>query len=120
MNKIIFWISTAIMCLIFCYSAGMYITNFEMITGYFPNLGFPSWLVAPLAALKILGMIAILSRKSQVIKEWAYAGFFFDAVLAFTAHYFASDGAGTIAAVAIVATVVSRVFEGRYFGSKTA
>lgn len=116
-TKVIYWISTGVMCAIFAFSAGMYIFNYDQIVSYFPNLGFPSWLVAPLAALKILGIVAILSKKSKLLKEWAYAGFLFDALLAFFAHYFAADGQGMIAAVAIVATVVSRIFDGKLFNA---
>jgi hypothetical protein len=50
--------------------------NYDKISEYFPKLGFPSWLVAPLAAAKILGIIAVLSNKSKLLTEWAYAGFF--------------------------------------------
>lgn len=115
--NVIYWISTGVMCAIFAYSAQMYIVNYEQIVSYFPNLGFPGWLVAPLAALKILGIIAILSKKSRFLKEWAYAGFLFDSLLAFFAHYFAADGQGMIAAVAIVATVVSKVFDEKLYNS---
>ncbi len=34
----------------------------------------------------ILGLIAIWSNKSATLKEWAYAGFFFNFVLAFLAE----------------------------------
>lgn len=112
-DKIAYWIATAMMCLTFAFSAGMYILNYHEIVQIFPQLGFPSWLVAPLAALKILGIIAILSNKSKLLKEWAYAGFFFDAVLAFAAHYYAKDGQGFIAAIAIVAIIISRIFDDR-------
>lgn len=114
-DKIIYWISTGVMLAIFTFSAGMYIVNYEMICNYFPQLGFPSWVVAPLAGAKILGIIAILTKKSQMLKEWAYAGFFFDAVLAATAHLTADDGAYRLAVVAIVATIVSRIYDGRVF-----
>ena len=105
------------MCAIFAYSAQMYIFNYEQIVSYFPNLGFPGWLVAPLAVLKILGIVAVLSKKSRFLKEWAYAGFLFDSLLAFFAHYFAADGQGMIAAVAIVATLVSKVFDEKLYNS---
>lgn len=110
-NTIIYWIATGLMCLTFAFSAGMYITKYADIVQHFPELGFPGWLVAPLAALKILGIIAVLSNKSKLLKEWAYAGFFFDALMAFGAHYYAQDGQGAISVVAIIATVISRIYD---------
>jgi len=117
LDKILYWISTGIMLAIFAFSAWMYITNYEGVCKYFPQKGFPSWVVAPLAAAKILGIIAILTKKSRMLKEWAYAGFFFDAVLAFGAHFTTGDGVSPFATVAIIALIVSRIFDERLYGN---
>ena len=101
------------MCAIFLFSAGMYLSNYEMVVGFYENLGFPSWMVYPSAIAKILGVIAILSKKSKLLEEWAYAGFFFDAAMAFTAHYMVNDGAGGMAAMALIMVIVSRIFRAR-------
>lgn len=106
---IIYWISTVMMCGIFAYSAGMYFTKTEMVRGFFDMLNYPSYLVYPLATAKILGIIAVLSNKSKVLKEWAYAGFFLDAVLATQAHLDAGHGIG-LSVLAIGVTVISRIF----------
>ena len=90
-NKIGYWVSTGLMCCIFAFSAGMYFTQYEMVKGFFEALNYPTYIVYPLATLKVLGVIMILWRKSDWLTEWAYAGFFFDVVLAFFAHYFAND-----------------------------
>jgi len=112
-EKSIYWIATFIMCAIFLFSAYNYFFNYEMIAGFYRYLGFPTWIIYPLAVLKVLGVIAILSKKSALLKEWAYAGFFYDAVLAFAAHYMAGDGAALFATIAIISTVVSRLMEDR-------
>jgi len=110
-KKILFWVSTVVMCGIFLFSAGMYLTKYEMVQGFYKHLGFPIWIIYPLAIAKILGVIAIISNKSALLREWAYAGFFFDAVLAFAAHYMVGDGSGGMSAIALVAVVVSRAFQ---------
>lgn len=86
-KKIVYWVATAILCGIMLYSAQMYFRNTEMVEGFFKALNYPTYFVIPLAALKILGVIMILWRKSTWLTEWAYAGFFFDLVLAKIAHY---------------------------------
>ena len=83
---------------------------------FFRDLGFPIWLVYPLAIAKILGVIAILSKKSKLLKEWAYAGIFFDMVLAFTAHSMVEDGGQGAAALGLVALLVSRYFDWKIYG----
>lgn len=114
-NKIIYWVATVILVLVFSFSAGMYLLNYEMASGFFVHLGFPTWLIYPLAILKILGMLAILTRKSIFLKELAYAGFLFDAILAFTSHTIAQDGGSTMSIIAIVAVVISWIYDRKVF-----
>jgi len=114
-KKIIYWIATAIFCFIFLFSAYNYFTNYEAMAGYFDILNFPRWVVYPLAIAKILGVVAVLSRVSPFLKEWAYAGFFFDALLAFTAHNVAEDGGHMFAAIVLVTLVISRALEPHVF-----
>ena len=77
---------------------------------FFKILNYPTYLVYPLAIAKVLGVVAVLSNVSKFLKEWAYAGFFFDAVLATTAHLHAGDKQEMISIMAIVLVVLSRYF----------
>ncbi|MEM8909428.1 MAG: DoxX family protein, partial [Bacteroidota bacterium] len=103
---------TVLMCLLFLFSATMYFTKYEMVAGFFQTLGFPTWIIYPLAVAKVLAVVAILSNRSQLLKEWAYAGFFYDAVLATMAHYMAEHGAFGLSTLAIVLVIVSRMLDG--------
>lgn len=87
-NKVLYWTSTVLLCLLMAYSASMYFTNTEMVKGFFENLNYPTYIVIPLAILKVLGVAMILWRKSSWLTEWAYAGFFFDLILATAAHHY--------------------------------
>lgn len=49
----------------------------EFVTG---KLGYPKYIIAFLGVAKTLGVIAILIPGFPRIKEWAYAGLFFDLV----------------------------------------
>lgn len=108
-QKIIYWIATVLICGIMLYSASMYFTKTEMVRGFYEYLGYPTYLVIPLATAKILGVIMIFWRKSKWLTEWAYAGFFFDLVLAFTAHYKAGDDV-TLTLIAMVGLLLSYFF----------
>ena len=110
MKKIIYWIATGIMCLIFGFSIFNYFFNHEMVSGFFVALGFPTWLIYPMAIAKILGIVAVLTQISPFLKEWAYAGLFFNSVLALAAHLQVSDGQWPGAAIALTAVIVSRIF----------
>lgn len=90
--KIAYWIVTVLMCGLFAYSASMYFTNTDGIKGFFEVFNYPTYIVIPLAIAKVLGVIAIISNASRALSEWAYAGFFFDVILATAAHYHAGHG----------------------------
>ena len=94
LQKTIYWIATVLLCAIFLYSAQMYFFKTEMIKGFFEHFNYPTYIVIPLAIAKVLGVIVILLRKSTWLTEWAYAGFFFDLVLATAAHQNAGDTIG--------------------------
>ena len=117
-DKIIYWVSTGLVSFLMLFSATMYFINHEMVAETFQNLGYPTYIIYPLAIAKILAVVAILTKKSDVLKEWAYAGLFFDFALALSAHITVADGEYAPAAVAIVALVVSRIYDERVF-SKT-
>lgn len=89
--KIIYWTATVFMCAMFLFSAGMYFIKTEMIAGFFEAFNYPVYLIYPLAIAKILGVIMVLWRASKWLTEWAYAGFFFNVVLAFFAHQQAGE-----------------------------
>ena len=114
-NKIIYWIATGLLSALMLMSASMYIFNYEMVSQTFINLSFPVYIIYPLAIAKILGIIAILSNKSKFLKEWAYAGFFFDFVLALSAHWVINDGEFIPAFVAIVLLIVSYRYDKKVF-----
>lgn len=76
-KKITYWVSTIFL------SFGMLaggIQQMLQIGGYneiVTQLGYPLYLLSILGTWKILGVIAILIPKKTLLKEWAYAGFFF-------------------------------------------
>ncbi|MEM9462934.1 MAG: DoxX family protein [Myxococcota bacterium] len=98
-------------------SVGMYLFNHDEIAKEFVTLGFPAWLVYPLAVAKLLGVLAILTRRSAFLKEWAYAGFFFDVLLACVAHVMVGDGEQGGAIIGIVLVVVSYGSDGLVNGN---
>ena len=78
----------------------------------FTHLGYPGYLLTILATWKFLGVVAMLIPKFPLLKEWAYAGFFFAMSGAVFSHLASGDGAkeffGPI--LLIILTVVSWYF----------
>lgn len=86
-KKIIYWVVTIFL------SFGMLaggIQQLLQIGGYveiIEELGYPKYLLSILGVWKILGVIAILIPKFPLLKEWAYAGFFFAMLGAMVSHF---------------------------------
>ncbi|NER14275.1 DoxX family protein [Leptobacterium flavescens] len=106
-QRIIYWVATALFSLLYLFSVYNYLFNHEAIKGAFESLGYPVYLIYPLATAKILGLVVILSNKGGSLKEWAYAGFVFNTILAFFAHYMVSDGQQMGAALALILILTS-------------
>lgn len=115
-NKITYLVSTGLLSILMLMSAGMYVFNYAEISKVFLSLGFPTFIIYPLAAAKVLGLVAIWTRKSEALKEWAYAGFFFDFTLAFFAHIVVQDGDQFGALVAMILLGISYFFGRKTFG----
>lgn len=106
-NKQIYWISTGLLTALMLMSAIMYFANYDEVSQTFTGLGYPTFVIYPLAIAKLLGLVAIWTRRSHTLKEWAYAGFFFDTALATQAHLIAQDGAFAPALIGTVLVLVS-------------
>ena len=108
-NKIIYWIATVWL------SLGMVSTGIvqllkapEEVT-MFTRLGYPTYLLTLLGVWKLLGTAAILIPRFPLVKEWAYAGFFFAMSGALLSHLFNGDEAKELfgPALLLILTVVS-------------
>ena len=91
-NLLYYRIATGLLSLLFGFSAIMYFVQNPMVSETFLKLGFPTFIIYPLAIAKLSGLAVIWTNKSATLKEWAYAGFTFNALLAAGAHIVAGDG----------------------------
>lgn len=114
-KKIIYYVVTALFSLIMLASAANILFKLPEAQAMFQTLGFPVWIPLPMAILKILGVLAIWVRKSKWLREWAYAGFFFNALLALGAHITAQDQEWAGAAVVLVLVVIARFLDPQVF-----
>lgn len=106
-KTLIYRISTILLTLILLISAGMYLFQYDMISKSFIKLGYPRYIIYPLAIAKILGIIAIWTNISERLKRMAYTAFFFNLILAFYAHIMVGDGEFLPALIAIILLVTS-------------
>lgn len=106
-NTIIYWIFTLWMSLGMVSTAIVQLMKSKDELANFTTLGYPSYLMTIIGVWKILGVIAILIPKRLLLKEWAYAGFFFVMSGAVVSHTIVSDTLGnTFPAILLFALVI--------------
>ena len=111
-NKIIYWVATLWLALGMASTGIVQIMRvpqeIQMITG----LGFPAYSVTFLGVCKLLGVVAILIPGRPLLKEWAYAGFFFNMVGAIYSHAMMGSAASELfgPSLLIVLIALSRQF----------
>ena len=115
-NKLIYWIATVWL------SLGMLSTGLVQLLklkGDGPgsldsmtHLGYPAYFVTILGICKILGVVVLLVPKFPLLKEWAYAGFFFMMSGAIFTHIAAGNSISEIfpSLLLLILTVVSWYF----------
>ena len=85
-NKIIYWVATLWLTL------GMFSTGLVQLikqqetVDAVTRLGYPVYLLTILGIWKMLGVVTVLVPKFPLLKEWAYAGFFFTMTGAAISH----------------------------------
>lgn len=117
-NRIVFWITTGLLSFMMVMSAIRYLIDYEAVSKAFIDLGYNTRIIIPLAILKILGVVAILTNKSKLLKEWAYFGFLIDYILALEAHLSIKDGQHWGAVIALILWLVSYTFGKRVFADQ--
>lgn len=106
-TRIIFWIVTGLLAVMLGIGAVYDAISAPEAVAHVTRIGYPAYIVPFLGVAKILGVIAILIPGYPKIKEWAYAGIFYDLLGAFYSHIAFGDGpdmwAGFIIGFALIA-----------------
>ena len=114
--KVIYWISTLWLALGMLSTGLVQLLKMKAEGGAsvdgITHLGYPVYFLTILGIWKLLGVAAVLSPKSPLLKEWAYAGFFFAMTGAIFSHLAVGDPAKEMlpALLLLVLTVVSWYF----------
>ena len=78
LKNMAFWITTIFGPASFVIGGVLNLTRTEQAMATLNHLGYPAYFATILGIWKLLGAIAIVVPRFPRLKEWAYAGFFFD------------------------------------------
>lgn len=108
-KKISYWIATLWLALGMTATGIVQLMHISQEATMMAHLGFPPYLLTIIGIWKLLGVVAVLMPRLPLLKEWAYAGFFFVMSGAVFSHIAAGDGASAFFGplLLIVLTIVS-------------
>jgi uncharacterized membrane protein YphA (DoxX/SURF4 family) len=85
-RNIIYWVATLWLALGMASTGIVQLLQMDEELDAMLKLGYPKYFLTLLGAWKILGVVAILLPRLPLLKEWAYAGFFFSMTGALFSH----------------------------------
>lgn len=111
-HKIIYWIFTLWLALGMTSTGIVQLLKTKEEVDLMTNLGYPAYLLTIIGTWKILGTVAVLIPRFPLLKEWAYAGFFFNMSGALFSHIAAGHAVVEMLPplLLIVLTVISWYF----------
>src|SRR6218665_472675 len=108
-TKIIYWTGAVLTSLWFGASGFFELTNNPLVWGITQQLGYPAHFIYILGVFKVAGVITLLIPNRLLrLKEWVFAGVFFDIIFAFFSKIAVLGfGAATDAIVAFIMVSVT-------------
>ncbi len=88
---ITYWVATALLSFGMLASGMAQILHSKEMIALITPLGYPQYLLYIIGIWKLLGVLTILMPGLKLMKEWAYAGFFFVMTGALVSHLAVGD-----------------------------
>lgn len=121
-TKIIYWSTTILFAAFMIFSAIPNIRVVDEAKQFLTHLGYPVYFIPFIGVAKLLGSIALLIPSFRYIKEWAYAGLFFNLIGAVYSNL-VTDGfhPSMLVMLAVFAVAItSYIYNRRYYGGLDA
>ncbi len=105
-KTIAYWVTTIFGPASFVIGGYLHLIRDPQVMATLAHLGYPPYFAIIMGTWKLLGAIAIVVPGFPRLKEWAYAGFFFDLTGAAATRAFVGDSAADIAAPLVFLALV--------------
>ena len=96
-KNIAYWITTVLGPISFVIGGYLHISHNPEIIAKLTHLGYPAYFATIIGFWKLGGAIVIAVPRLPLLKEWAYAGFFFVLTGATASHAFMGEGTAALA-----------------------
>ena len=99
-----YWVTTGL--LVFCMTGGVFeLLGLKTTTEGIMKLGYPAYIIPALGLGKVLAILAILWPGWPRLKEWAYAGIFFNMMGAVVSHVAQKDPTWSVVVTITIAAI---------------
>ena len=101
-HNLLYWLSTGLLAFGMAAQGVAQLLHTQGYVDILTHLGYPVYFLTLIGLWKLLGVAAILMPRVALLKEWAYAGFFFVMSGAAFSHLAAGDSVATLAPAAVL------------------
>ncbi|MFZ5893536.1 MAG: DoxX family protein [Myxococcota bacterium] len=105
-RKIGYFVATGLVAFAFAAGGIFDLLRAPAVVEGMTQLGYPAYVASLLGIWKVLGAVAVVVPRFPRLKEWAYAGMFFDLTGAAFSHVAAGDPAGKLVAPLVLLALV--------------
>ncbi len=102
-----YWAVTGLVAAAFALGGAMDLAHGPQVMEGMAKLGYPAYFATLLGTWKALGAIALVLPRFPRLKEWAYAGMFFDLTGAAVSHLAVHEGDKIVAPLVLLALVAA-------------
>lgn len=117
-KKMMYWGSAGVILFLMTWGAISYHVIHDTQASFFEAFGYPTYLIYPLAWLKIIAIAVIVSHRYSDLRDMVYACFFLNMILALVGHLIYGDFYGH-ALVGLILIPVSYLFGNHVRGRPT-
>jgi DoxX-like family len=101
-----YWIPTVLIALAFLFGGFADLLHVADVAVSMNRLGYPLYFMDILGVWKLLGAVVLLAPGVPRLKEWAYAGMFFDLTGASLSHFFVGDAISDVLTPLVLTAVL--------------
>jgi len=102
-----YWVVTGLLAATFLAAGAAEVASAPGAAAATLALGYPAYALTILGIWKVLAVPALLAPRLPRLKEWAYAGIFFDLTGAAASHAFSGDPPGRIATPLVLVAIAA-------------
>jgi hypothetical protein len=106
-NHIAYWVTTGLTAAAFAMGGLVDLARGADVVAGMQHLGYPLYFASILGVWKVLGALALVAPGTARLKEWAYAGMFFDLTGAAVSHASSGDPAAKILTPLVILALVA-------------